>query len=66
MHIPQIIKDERAKREAAIKCGRGSVRLEGFILSDQAESLFAQYINGDLTRQQLNAAVLKLAGSFAN
>lgn len=52
---------ESERRRAAIQAARASVRLEGFILSDEAESLFASYIAGILTRSQLNAEVLKLA-----
>lgn len=52
---------ESERRRAAIKTARASVRLEGFILSDESESLFASYIAGSLTRSQLNAEVLKLA-----
>ncbi len=37
------------------------VRLEGFILSAEAEALFSRYIHGELTRSQLNDAVQQLA-----
>ena len=56
-----ISQQERAKREAAIRFARNSVRLEGFKLSPGAEALFTQYINGELTRPQLNDAVRRLA-----
>lgn len=57
-----INRQERARRAAAIKTARTSVRLEGYTLSLEAEALFARYVDGELTRPQLNAAVLKLAG----
>lgn len=58
---PMISQQERARREAAIRFARNSVRLEGFKLSVDAEALFTLYINGDLTRSQLNEAVRQLA-----
>ena len=53
--------DERRQRAKAVQFARNSVRLEGFILSAEAEALFSRYINGELTRSQLNNAVRKLA-----
>lgn len=53
---------ERTRREDAVQFARNSVRLEGFILGDDAEALFARYINGEMTRPQLNDAVRKMAG----
>lgn len=47
--------EEQAKRLDAINFARGSVRYEGFILDEKAEKLFARYVNGELTRPQLNA-----------
>lgn len=58
-----ITQRERAKRAAAIKAARTSVRLEGYTLGMEAEALFARYVDGELTRPQLNAAVLALAGA---
>ena len=57
--------EEQAKRLDAVNSGRGSVRYEGFILDEKAEKLFARYVNGELTRPQLNKAVLELAASYA-
>lgn len=42
---------ERAKRLAAVNFARGSVRLEGFILSLECESLHARYVNGEITSE---------------
>ncbi len=58
---PLISEEERARRKAACDFARGSVRFEGFILDDAAEALVARYINGELTREEMNAEVLKLA-----
>ena len=54
---------EKARRRAAIDYARGSVRLEGFVVSDFAESLNQRFINGEITRVELTAA-LKLHHSF--
>lgn len=54
--------EERLQRKAAIDFARGSSRFEGVILDPAAEALFARYVNGELTRPELNDAVLKMAG----
>ena len=56
-----ISQEERRRREKAVRFARNSVRLGGFILSEQAEALFTRYINGELSRPELNDAVRKLA-----
>ena len=38
--------------------GRGSVRLEGFVVSDFAEALNRRYIDGEITRAEFTAAIL--------
>ncbi len=59
-----ISEEERARRKKAIDYARGSVRLEGFVLDEQAEALFARYVNGEIDRPELDAAVAKLAASY--
>lgn len=59
---PAISAEERAKRQRGVNFARGSVRFEGFILDAQTEALFARYIDGDLDRPGLNAAVLRYCG----
>lgn len=59
--MPVMSDQERARREDAVRFARNSVRLEGFHLNADAETLFARYINGELTRPQLNDAVRKMA-----
>jgi tellurite resistance protein len=54
----------QAKRRNAIDFARASVALEGFVLDDEAEALFARYVGGELSRDELNAAVLSLAASY--
>ncbi len=61
---PSISDDERRRREKAVAYARGSVRLEGFILDDAAEALFARYVQGEIDRPELDAAVAKLAASY--
>ncbi|MCW5730597.1 MAG: antitoxin VbhA family protein [Alphaproteobacteria bacterium] len=58
---PSISEQERAARKAAYDFARGSVRLEGFVLSDEAEALIARYLDGQLTREQMNDEVRMLA-----
>ena len=54
--------DQRERRQKAFDFARGSVRLEGFVLDDQTEALFARYIDGDLDRPGLTAAILQYCG----
>lgn len=56
-----ISEQDRARREEAVRFARNSVELEGFHLSPEAESVFARYIRGEITRDQLNAIVLQAA-----
>jgi len=55
---------EQLKRQAAIDFARASVALEGFVLDEKAEILFAQYIQGEISRAELNIAVSFLAASY--
>jgi hypothetical protein len=54
----KISAEERARRKAAIDYGRGSVRLEGFVVSEFAEQMNRRYIDGEITREELTAAIL--------
>ena len=49
---------ERARRKAAIDYARGSVRLEGFVVSPPVEALNRRYVEGEITRAELTAAIL--------
>jgi hypothetical protein len=55
---PGISAEEREQRKAAIDYARGSVRLEGLIVSPFAEEMNRRYIDGEITRQELTAAIL--------
>jgi hypothetical protein len=48
----------RARRKAAVDYARGSVRLEGFIVSPFAEDLNRRYIDGEITRKEMTALLL--------
>jgi hypothetical protein len=61
---PPLCPDERARRKKAIDYARGRVRLEGFILDDWVEALFARYVNGEIDRSELDAVVADLAASY--
>lgn len=56
----KISEDERNKRRAASEVGRGSVRLEGFIVSPEAEALQEQYINGEIESKDVILGLDKL------
>ena len=53
-----IAAEERARRKAAVDYARGSVRLEGHILSPFAEETYRRFIDGNLTRAELRSAML--------
>jgi len=55
---PQITLEERARRKAAVDYARASVRLEGFVVSPFAEDLNRRYIDGEITREEMTAALL--------
>lgn len=57
----QITPGERARRRAAIAYGRGSVRLEGFVLSAEGEELNRRYVDGELSMEELIGAIKALA-----
>jgi hypothetical protein len=52
-----ITPEERARRKAAIDYARGSVRLEGLVMSDYAEELNRRYVNGEITSDERSAAI---------
>lgn len=51
---------ERAKRLAASNFARGSVRLEGFIVSPECEALQSQYVDGEITAEEVILGLNKL------
>ena len=55
---------QRRTRQDAIDFARASIALEGLVLDAQAEALFARYVDGKLSRDELNRAVLSLAASY--
>lgn len=59
---PRVSPVERARRKASIDAARGSVRLEGFILSAEIEAINQRFIDGELTREEhiqaIQAAVM--------
>lgn len=61
---PKITDEERGRRRKAIDTARASVRLEGLVLDEGSEALFARYVDGEMTRPELNEAVQKLAASY--
>jgi hypothetical protein len=53
--------EQRERRQKAIDFARGSVRLEGFTLSPEAEKLGVRFIIGDLTLPQYIDAILAIS-----
>ena len=54
--------DERSRRQKAVDYARGSVRLEGFVLDPDIEALNARYVAGELTSDELTAAIKRALG----
>lgn len=54
---PRITEEERALRVAAVATARGSVRLEGFVLSADIEEISRRYIDGEITGDEHVAAI---------
>ena len=54
----KISPEERARRQEAVDYARGSARLEGFIVSPEVEEMNRRYIDGEMTSQELTAAIL--------
>ncbi len=59
---PALSEDEQARRRKAVETARASNQLSGFEPDPEAEVLNARYIAGELTRDELTAAILSLAG----
>ena len=57
---PRITKEEKAARRRGVAAARGSVRLEGFIISPAAEAIATRYIDGDLDLDEYIAAIKAL------
>lgn len=52
----------RARRLDAINFARRSVRLEGFILSDEVEEIFRRYVDDELSEEACTQAIQAVAG----
>ena len=55
---PAISEAERARRLSEVNFARGSVRYAGGILSNEIENLNARYVAGEITSDELTAAIL--------
>ncbi|MFC3859544.1 antitoxin VbhA family protein [Deinococcus antarcticus] len=63
--LPQpatITNTERTRRQKAVDAARASVRLEGFILDDVVEGIYARYVAGALEMDEVIALVDRHAG----
>ena len=54
-------KEEQARRRKAIETARRSNQLSGFEPDPEVETLCARYVVGELTRDELTAAIITLA-----
>ena len=52
------VQGERETRLAALNFARGSVRLEGFVLSREAEAIHQRYVNGEISAQERLHAII--------
>lgn len=52
---------ERQRRQAAIDFARGSVRLEGFVISDEAEAIGRRFVEGGMTLPEYVSAILAIS-----
>ncbi len=59
---PALFEDEQARRRKAVETARASSQLSGFEPDPAGEVLNARYIAGELTSDELTAAILSLAG----
>ena len=59
---PPLSDEEQAQRRKAVETARFSSQLSGFEPDPAAEALNARYVAGELTRDELTAAILALAG----
>lgn len=59
---PKITEAERARRQEVVDYGRGTVRLEGFILSPEMEELNRRYVAGEITLAELGETVRRKHG----
>lgn len=59
--LPLISEEEQAERLYAVNFARGSMRYEGFIISDEAEAIAARYVSGELDIDGYIAALIRLS-----
>ncbi len=55
-----ITSEDRARRREAVDDGRGSVRLEGLVVSPCPQELNRRYSEDEITSEQLTAAILAI------
>ena len=60
--MTDISEEERARRQEAIDYARGSVRLEGFVISEEAEAINQRYVAGEMTSDEHSKAIRRLHG----
>jgi len=58
----KISEAERVRRQKGINYVRGTLRLEGLIMDDDDEALFARYIAGEINLRELTTGLNQLNG----
>jgi hypothetical protein len=61
LHGSTLPDTERQRRQKAVNTARASVRLEGFVLDEFVEGLYAQYVCGELELAEVMAQVQQYA-----
>ena len=61
---PPLPEEERARRHKAVETARRSMQLSGFELDAETQALNARYVDGELTSDELTAAILARAGVY--
>lgn len=61
---PPLPEEERARRLKSIESARRSMQLSGFELDAETQALNARYVDGEITSDELTAAILARAGVY--
>jgi len=62
MATPKISAKESARRKAAVDYARGTLRLEGYVVSDAVEEFGRRYVTGEITTAEHSAAIRQRHG----
>jgi hypothetical protein len=60
---PKITAQERARRQAQLDYARGSLRLEGFVASEEVEIIGRRYVDGEISLKEHSTLIRQRYGS---